>query len=94
MRRSFGFLVPILTAFVLGGIIPMPAAAQDGGKAAGEGSAQEKEFDPNDLPLPPGGPAPRLADGHPDLSGVWFPALRVILILLIPCLRRGNSIPK
>ena len=24
-------------------------------------------------PLPPGGPAPRLADGHPDLTGHWFP---------------------
>src|SRR5207248_10774921 len=24
-------------------------------------------------PLPPGGPAPRLSDGHPDLSGHWFP---------------------
>jgi hypothetical protein len=24
-------------------------------------------------PLPPGGPAPRFADGHPDFSGHWFP---------------------
>src|SRR6266545_2654358 len=24
------------------------------------------------VPLPPGGPAPRTADGHVDLSGVWF----------------------
>ena len=24
-------------------------------------------------PLPPGGPAPRLADGHVDFSGQWFP---------------------
>lgn len=23
--------------------------------------------------MPPGGPAPRAADGHADLSGVWFP---------------------
>src|SRR6202030_723027 len=23
--------------------------------------------------MPPGGPAPRLSDGHPDLSGHWFP---------------------
>jgi hypothetical protein len=25
------------------------------------------------VPLPPGGPTPRMSDGKPDLSGVWFP---------------------
>ena len=24
-------------------------------------------------PLPPGGPAPRMADGHPDFTGRWYP---------------------
>ena len=33
--------------------------------------AQEKEY--QITVMPPGGPAPRLADGHPDLSGHWFP---------------------
>src|SRR5712675_1069063 len=44
-------------------------AAQSGGKApvpiAG-GFEQVHE-------LPPGGPAPRTADGHPDLTGRWYP---------------------
>ena len=27
----------------------------------------------NVKPLPPGGPAPRMSDGHPDLTGRWYP---------------------
>src|SRR5690349_11382482 len=34
-------------------------------KGAGRGQAAAK-------PLPPGGPTPRLSDGHPDFSGIWF----------------------
>ena len=40
-------------------------------------TAQNKPFveargNVNPVPLPPGGPAPRLSDGKVDLSGVWF----------------------
>jgi hypothetical protein len=39
-------------------------------------AAQKKKEEANGVqPLPPGGPAPRMADGHPDLSGVWFPGV-------------------
>ncbi len=54
-------------------IASLPASAQNlpktGGKVPGPvagGFDQVRE-------LPPGGPAPHMADGHPDLSGRWYP---------------------
>ena len=44
---------------------PAPAA-QTGGRPIAGGFDKVHE-------LPPGGPAPRMADGHPDLSGTWYP---------------------
>ena len=49
---------------------PYASAQQDKGQSsapayAGAGKAASKA-------LPDGGPTPRLPDGHPDLSGIWF----------------------
>jgi hypothetical protein len=53
-------------------IASLPVSAQnapEGGKAPVKiaGSFEDIRV------LPPGGPAPRTADGHPDLSGRWYP---------------------
>ena len=48
---------------------PHLAVPVEGGKVS---VAIAGDFDKVDV-LPPGGPAPRLADGHIDLSGRWYP---------------------
>jgi hypothetical protein len=61
-----GACVPALVCMVF----VYASAQQTNGQASapayvGAGKAPSKA-------LPDGGPAPRLADGHPDLSGIWF----------------------
>src|SRR6266545_5499932 len=55
-------------------MLPVAAVAQ---VLTGEQSAEGKTFieargNVVPVPLPPGGPAPRMADGRVDFSGVWF----------------------
>jgi hypothetical protein len=72
MKRPFRYYLASVGVLVVC-MIFSPVLAQNlprtGGKVPGPvagGFDQVKE-------LPPGGPAPRMADGHPDLTGRWYP---------------------
>jgi len=53
--------------FAMVGLLSATALAQDPPKPFVDARGSVKP-----VPLPPGGPPPRMSDGHVDLSGVWF----------------------
>lgn len=59
------FIGPMLAVV---GLLSVAVAAQDPPKTFIEARGSVKP-----VPLPPGGPPPRMEDGKVDLSGVWFP---------------------
>jgi len=66
----------VLAALIVA--VPLTLCAAEGsaqGSAEGkaQGSAQGGKDQYTIKLLPPGGPTPRLADGHPDFTGQWFP---------------------
>src|SRR5579863_4584859 len=69
MKRAYSMVggAALLAAVCL---ISTPVAAQ---KDQAPKAGTQKSDASLPKPLPPGGPTPRQADGHPDLSGVWFP---------------------
>ena len=65
MKRRVGYVVTMVA--VLGALL-LWVSPGFGQEQPSGGSAKSKA-----QPVPKGGPAPKAADGHPDLSGVWFP---------------------
>ncbi len=78
MKRKFGAYLAVI-AGVLTFVCLVSARAQqkpdqqhsDQQKKAGFAAPGYAKKAPSQ-PLPDGGPAPRTADGHPDLSGHWY----------------------
>jgi hypothetical protein len=69
MSRHIGAALAMVAA------LSMTAAAQQ--RQQSQQQQPDKQFieargSVKPVPLPPGGPAPRMSDGHVDLSGVWF----------------------
>ena len=68
LMSSLAVCVTVLTALLVSGTSPEPAAAQ-GGQGVLNAQGVQMPTDPN---WKPEGPVPRTPDGKPDLSGVWW----------------------
>jgi hypothetical protein len=64
MKTYMGVLLAVAVA------VPVAVSAQGNGSEGKKFIEARGSVKP--VPLPPGGPAPRMSDGHPDFSGVWF----------------------
>ena len=63
MKLKSGLFIKSIALGAVFCALSMVAGAQEGQEIVGNGRQK---------PLPPGGPAPRLADGHVDFAGVWY----------------------
>ena len=68
MGRRLSIAVAIRAALLAILFLPLASAWPQAGQVSVPGFGK-----PNAKPLPSGGTTPRAPDGHPDLSGVWFP---------------------
>jgi hypothetical protein len=64
----YGIRAGAVLCFLCVPVLPAAAQGVQEGKVAEPGPAKSKSQS-----VPKGGPPPRASDGHPDLSGVWFP---------------------
>ena len=74
MKPRYVHVAALLSAVAL---VSVTAAAQGRGGRGGAAPDPQKPLveaigTTEGKPLPPGGPTPRMADGKPDLSGIWF----------------------
>jgi hypothetical protein len=64
LKPNFAYLMSSVAVLAVLSMLSIAVGAQEGKPIVGNG---------RQTPLPPGGPAPRLGDGHVDFSGVWYP---------------------